>query len=66
MELGVRARREGARILDHVTIRSSDRAASEQFYATVLQTLGIEQTHADEHYPEWGDFGLAEATPSSR
>ena len=29
---------KGARILDHVTIRASDRAASERFYETVLQT----------------------------
>jgi catechol 2,3-dioxygenase-like lactoylglutathione lyase family enzyme len=45
-----------------MTIRASDRAASERFYQTVLQTLGIEQTHSGEHYAEWGDFSLAQAS----
>jgi catechol 2,3-dioxygenase-like lactoylglutathione lyase family enzyme len=45
-----------------VTIRASDRAASETFYATVLQTLGIELTHSGELGPEWGDFALAAAS----
>ena len=49
-------------MLDHVTIRASDRAASEAFYATVLQTLGIEQTHSGELGPEWNDFSLAPAS----
>ena len=44
-------------MFDHVTIRVSDREASESFYETVLRTLGIEQTaHA-----EWDDFSLARA-----
>ena len=49
-------------MLDHVIIRASDRAASEQFYETVLQTLGIEQTNNGEQGPEWNDFGLAQAS----
>ena len=49
-------------MFDHVTIRVSDRAASERFYETVLRTLGIERTHADERYPEWDDFSLAAAS----
>ena len=48
-------------MFDHVTIRVSDRAASERFYATVLATLGIEQSHSGEDFPEWDDFSLAEA-----
>ena len=52
-------------MLDHVTIRASDRAASETFYATVLQTLGIELTHSGELGPEWGDFALAPASAES-
>ena len=48
-------------MFDHVTIRVSDRAASVRFYTTVLATLGIEQSSADEHYVEWGDFSLSEA-----
>jgi predicted lactoylglutathione lyase len=31
----------------------------------VLRTIGIEQTHSDEHYPEWNDFSLAAATGES-
>jgi len=49
-------------VFDHVTIRASDREASERFYETVLHTLGIEKTHSDEHYAEWDDFSLSVAT----
>ena len=49
-------------MFDHVTIRVSDRAASEQFYETVLRTIGLERTHSDEHYAEWIDFSLAQAS----
>jgi catechol 2,3-dioxygenase-like lactoylglutathione lyase family enzyme len=48
-------------LFDHVTIRASDREASERFYATVLATIGIEQTHSGEEYAEWDDFSLAQA-----
>src|SRR6266571_7759393 len=48
-------------MFDHVTIRASDREASERFYGTVLRTLGIEQTHTDAYYAQWYDFSLAEA-----
>jgi catechol 2,3-dioxygenase-like lactoylglutathione lyase family enzyme len=33
-------------VFDHVTIRVTDRAASQAFFATVLRTLGIEPTSA--------------------
>jgi catechol 2,3-dioxygenase-like lactoylglutathione lyase family enzyme len=49
-------------VFDHVTIRVSNREASERFYATVLEPLGIERTHSDEHFAEWNDFSLSEAT----
>jgi catechol 2,3-dioxygenase-like lactoylglutathione lyase family enzyme len=49
-------------VFDHVTIRASDRAASERFYRTVLPTLGIEPTHVGEDFVEWDDFSLAQAT----
>ena len=49
-------------MFDHVTIRVSDRAASERFYDLVLPTIGTEKTHSDEHFPEWDDFSLAQAT----
>ena len=48
-------------MFDHVTIRVSDRAASERFYETVLASLGIEQTHADDALAEWDDFSLSPA-----
>ena len=49
-------------MFDHVTIRVSDRAASERFYATVLRTLGIEQPHSGEFYTEWDDFSISQAS----
>jgi catechol 2,3-dioxygenase-like lactoylglutathione lyase family enzyme len=48
-------------VFDHVTIRVSDRAASERFYETVLETLGIEATYRDGRFAEWDDFSLAAA-----
>jgi catechol 2,3-dioxygenase-like lactoylglutathione lyase family enzyme len=48
-------------VFDHVTIRVSDRAASERFYMRVLGVLGIDTTHTGEQFTEWGDFSLAEA-----
>jgi catechol 2,3-dioxygenase-like lactoylglutathione lyase family enzyme len=46
---------------DHVTIRASDRPASERFYETVLRALGIEKGHSDRDYAEWDDFSLSQA-----
>ena len=48
-------------MFDHVTIRVSDRAASQEFYDTALRTLGVEQAGTDDRFVEWGDFSLAEA-----
>jgi catechol 2,3-dioxygenase-like lactoylglutathione lyase family enzyme len=48
-------------MFDHVTIRVADRAASEAFYATVLQPLGIEATYSDARFAEWDDFSLTVA-----
>lgn len=48
-------------MFDHVTIRVSDRNASERFYETVLRTLGIEQTSAGQDFTEWDDFSLSQA-----
>jgi predicted lactoylglutathione lyase len=50
-------------MFDHVTLRVSDRGASERFYDTVLSTIGIEKTGTGEHYTEWNDFSLAQASP---
>jgi len=49
-------------VFDHVTIRASDRNASERFYETVLKTLGLEKSHSSEHFAAWGDFSLAQTT----
>ncbi len=49
-------------MLNHVTIRASDRVASERFYETVLKTIGLEKTYSGEHFAEWGDFSLAQAS----
>jgi catechol 2,3-dioxygenase-like lactoylglutathione lyase family enzyme len=48
-------------VFDHVTIRATDRAASEAFYNTVLLTLGIETTYSGAQFSEWGEFSLAGA-----
>jgi catechol 2,3-dioxygenase-like lactoylglutathione lyase family enzyme len=48
-------------VFDHVTIRASDRAASARFYQTILRALGIEQTHSDDEFDEWDDFGVVGA-----
>jgi catechol 2,3-dioxygenase-like lactoylglutathione lyase family enzyme len=53
-------------VFDHVTIRASDRAASEQFYALVLRTLGVEQTYSGDDFAEWNDFSLAQGPPVTR
>jgi catechol 2,3-dioxygenase-like lactoylglutathione lyase family enzyme len=56
-------------VFDHVTIRASDREATERFYETVLATLGIEKTYGDEYFSEWGDFSVAQAdadTPTTQ
>jgi catechol 2,3-dioxygenase-like lactoylglutathione lyase family enzyme len=44
-------------VLDHVTIRVTDRKESERFYDTVLRTVGLEGTAC-----EWDDFGIIAAT----
>jgi catechol 2,3-dioxygenase-like lactoylglutathione lyase family enzyme len=49
-------------VFDHVTIRVSDRAASQAFYATVLRTLGVEQHYDGEQGVEWeNDFSIVPA-----
>jgi catechol 2,3-dioxygenase-like lactoylglutathione lyase family enzyme len=56
-------------VFDHVTIRASDRAASEAFYNTVLSALGIDETYQIGTFSEWRDFSLSEAgedTPTTR
>jgi catechol 2,3-dioxygenase-like lactoylglutathione lyase family enzyme len=45
-------------MFDHVTIRATDRPASERFYNTVFQTLGIDESYRTRTFTEWQDFGL--------
>jgi catechol 2,3-dioxygenase-like lactoylglutathione lyase family enzyme len=52
------------RVFDHVTIRVSDRAASERFYETVLGVLGYEKGWSDERLAEWNTFSLMVAPAS--
>jgi catechol 2,3-dioxygenase-like lactoylglutathione lyase family enzyme len=49
-------------VFDHVTIRVSDREAAERFYTTVLRGIGSEPTHTGDHFVDWGDFSLTQAT----
>lgn len=49
-------------MFDHVTIRVTDRAASERFYDTVLGVIGIDAELSGEQFTEWDDFSLTEAT----
>jgi len=53
-------------VFDHVTIRVSDRDASERFYDTVLRVLRPEGPKSDDRYTEWGDFSLAPADEATR
>jgi catechol 2,3-dioxygenase-like lactoylglutathione lyase family enzyme len=48
-------------VIDHVTIRVSDRPAAEPVYSALLATLGIEATHSGDAYAEWDDLSLAQA-----
>ena len=50
-------------MFDHVTIRVTDRKASERFYETVFAPLAIAQTYSDETLAEWDEFSLSPATP---
>jgi catechol 2,3-dioxygenase-like lactoylglutathione lyase family enzyme len=49
-------------VFDHVTIRVSNREASERFYDTVLRPLERDAARSGKEYAEWDDFSLAETT----
>jgi catechol 2,3-dioxygenase-like lactoylglutathione lyase family enzyme len=56
-------------MFDHVTIRVSDREASERFYESLLRIVGIEKTYDGEQFVEWDDFSLMtarEGKPATR
>jgi catechol 2,3-dioxygenase-like lactoylglutathione lyase family enzyme len=48
-------------MLAHVTIRVGDRKASERFYRTVLDVVGIEPTHETPQLMAWDDFAIVAA-----
>ncbi|MEI2702985.1 MAG: VOC family protein [Baekduia sp.] len=48
-------------MLDHVTIRVSDVAASRAFYDPLLTELGIDPAPDDADFIEWEAFGIAQA-----
>jgi catechol 2,3-dioxygenase-like lactoylglutathione lyase family enzyme len=50
-------------MFDHVTIRVADRSASERFYNTVLQALGIDESYRTETFSEWQEFLVTEVSP---
>jgi catechol 2,3-dioxygenase-like lactoylglutathione lyase family enzyme len=53
-------------MFDHVTIRASDRDASERFYDAVLATLGLDKTRESEHFAAWGTSRLRRRAPRNR
>lgn len=52
-------------MFDHVTIRVPDRAASENFFDTVLAPLGIDTTYRTKSFTEWRDFMLTETADAN-
>jgi catechol 2,3-dioxygenase-like lactoylglutathione lyase family enzyme len=48
-------------MFDHVTIRVSDRTASERFYGTVLGAIGVGPPEIGDDFAEWNDFSIAPA-----
>ena len=52
-------------MFDHVTIRVTDRGASERFYETVLAELAVEETYRTRTFTEWDDFSLTGADDSN-
>jgi catechol 2,3-dioxygenase-like lactoylglutathione lyase family enzyme len=48
-------------VFDHVTLRASDREASERFFDTVLPVVGLVKSSSDDWVAEWGDFSISPA-----
>jgi catechol 2,3-dioxygenase-like lactoylglutathione lyase family enzyme len=49
-------------LIDHVTIRASDRWATERFLDTVLPVIGIEKDSSLDYGAEWEDFSMSPAS----
>ncbi len=50
-------------MFDHVTIRVTDRDASEAFYDSVLRTLAIDQSYRTDAFSLWQEFGIYRRRP---
>jgi catechol 2,3-dioxygenase-like lactoylglutathione lyase family enzyme len=48
-------------MFDHVSLRVSDLEASARFYATVLETLGVQASYRSSELAEWDDFSVMPA-----
>ena len=48
-------------MFDHVTLRASDREASERFFDTVLPIAGLEKRSSSDWIAEWGHFSISPA-----
>jgi predicted lactoylglutathione lyase len=53
-------------VFDRVSIRVSDRLASERFYLTTLRRLAIERDRSGPDFATWNDFSLSQASDESR
>ena len=53
-------------MFDHVTIRASDRPASERFYDEVLPVVGLETSYSNEQFVEGGGYSTAESPATKR
>jgi catechol 2,3-dioxygenase-like lactoylglutathione lyase family enzyme len=52
-------------VFDHVTIRATDRSASERFYDIVLAPLGVEGSSRRAGFTGWAEFSLTGADASN-
>jgi predicted lactoylglutathione lyase len=48
-------------VFDRVTIRATDREASERFYGVLLRTLGVEETSTDARDARWRELVVRQA-----
>ncbi len=53
-------------MFDHVTVRASDRAATERFYDAVLPALSVDGRHRSEHATLFGNYELSIAQASGQ
>jgi catechol 2,3-dioxygenase-like lactoylglutathione lyase family enzyme len=49
-------------VIDHVTVRVTDRAASERFFETILTPLGVDTTYRTNAVTSWANFIVTQAS----